>query len=43
VLDDYEAALSQHGVRAIPTVVAPGGRRVIGAVSLAEYQRVLGL
>ena len=43
VLDDYEAALSQHGVRAIPTVVAPSGRRVIGAVSLAEYQRVLEL
>jgi predicted DsbA family dithiol-disulfide isomerase len=43
VLDDYQAALSQHGVRAIPTVVAPDGRRVIGAVSLAEYQRVLAL
>jgi predicted DsbA family dithiol-disulfide isomerase len=42
VLDDYQAALSQHGVRAIPTVVAPDGRRVIGAVSLAEYRRVLG-
>ena len=43
VLDDYQAALSEHGVRAIPTVVAPGGRRVIGAVSLAEYRRVLEL
>ena len=43
VLEDYEAALSQHGVRAIPTVVASGGRRVIGAVSLSEYQRVLGV
>ena len=43
VLEDYEAALSQHGIRAIPTVVAPGGRRVIGAVSLSEYQRVLGV
>ena len=42
VLDDYEAAVSQHGVRAIPTVVALDGRRVIGAVPLAEYQRVLG-
>jgi predicted DsbA family dithiol-disulfide isomerase len=43
VLSDYEAAVSQHGVRAIPTVVAPDGRRVIGAVPLAEYQRVLGV
>ena len=43
VLDDYQAALSQHGVRAIPTVIAPDGRRVIGAVSLAEYRRVLGV
>ena len=43
VLDDYQAALSRHGVRAIPTVVTPDGRRVIGAVSLAEYQRVLGI
>src|SRR5262249_41595327 len=42
VLDDYQAALSAHGIRAIPTVVAPDGRRVIGAVSLAEYRRVLG-
>jgi predicted DsbA family dithiol-disulfide isomerase len=42
VLSDYDAAVSQHGVRAIPTVVAPDGRRVIGAVPLAEYQRVLG-
>ena len=43
VLDDYETAVSQHGVRAIPTVVAPDGRRVIGAVPLSEYQRVLGV
>jgi predicted DsbA family dithiol-disulfide isomerase len=43
VLEDYEAAISQHGVRAIPTVIGPEGRRVIGAVPLAEYQRVLGI
>jgi predicted DsbA family dithiol-disulfide isomerase len=42
VLDDYEAAVEAHGVRAIPTVVMPDGRRVIGAVSLAEYRRALG-
>jgi predicted DsbA family dithiol-disulfide isomerase len=41
VLDDYEAAVEAHGVRAIPTVVLPTGRRVVGAVSLAEYRRAL--
>jgi hypothetical protein len=43
VLDDYETAVSQHGIRAIPTVVAPDGRRGIGAVPLSEHQRVLGV
>jgi len=43
VLENYEAATSEHGVRAIPTVVLPDGRRVIGAVPLAEYRRVLAL
>lgn len=43
VLEDYETAVSQDGVRAIPTVLAPDGRRVIGAVSLSEYRRVLGV
>jgi predicted DsbA family dithiol-disulfide isomerase len=41
VLDDYEAAVEAHGVRAIPTVVLPTGRRIVGAVSLAEYRRAL--
>ena len=41
VLEDYDAALSEHGVRAIPTVVLGGGRRIVGAVSLAEYRRAL--
>jgi predicted DsbA family dithiol-disulfide isomerase len=41
VLDDYQAAVEAHGVRAIPTVVTPDGRRVVGAVSLAEYRRTL--
>ena len=41
VIDDYERAVSEHGVRAIPTVVLPGGRRIVGAVSLAEYRRAL--
>jgi predicted DsbA family dithiol-disulfide isomerase len=41
VLDDYEAAVAEHGVRAIPTVMLPDGRRVVGAVPLAEYRRLL--
>jgi len=42
VLDDYEAAVREHGVRAIPTVLLPDGRRIVGAVSLAEYRRAIG-
>jgi hypothetical protein len=41
--DDYETAVSQHGARAIPTVLAPDGRRIIGAVPLSAFQRVLGV
>ncbi len=41
VLDDYESAVRDHGVRAIPTVVLDDGRRIVGAVPLAEYRRVL--
>jgi predicted DsbA family dithiol-disulfide isomerase len=41
VLEDYRAAARADGVRAIPTVVLPGGRRVVGAVPLAEYRRLL--
>ena len=41
VLDDYEAAVHEHGVRAIPTVILDGGRRIVGAVSLAEYRRAI--
>jgi predicted DsbA family dithiol-disulfide isomerase len=42
VLEDYEAAVHEHGVRAIPTVVLEDGRRIVGAVSLAEYRRAIG-
>src|SRR5262245_37177933 len=41
VLVDYETAVREHGVRAIPTVILPGGRRIVGAVSLAEYRRAI--
>jgi predicted DsbA family dithiol-disulfide isomerase len=41
VLADYETAVTAHGVRAIPTVILPGGRRIVGAVSLAEYRRTI--
>jgi predicted DsbA family dithiol-disulfide isomerase len=41
VLDDYEGAVTEHGVRAIPTVVLADGRRIVGAVPLAEYRRLL--
>ncbi|MBI4610019.1 MAG: DsbA family protein [Candidatus Rokubacteria bacterium] len=40
VLSDYEDAVTQ-GVRAIPTVVLNGGRRIVGLVDFAEYRRVV--
>lgn len=43
VLDDYRTAAGTDGVRAIPTVILPDGRRVVGAVPLAEYRRLLDL
>ena len=41
VLQDYEEAVTQAGVRAIPTVVINGGRRVVGLVDFAEYRRLV--
>ena len=38
VLRDYEEAVAQHGVRAIPTVVI-GARRLVGLTELAEYRK----
>ncbi len=43
VLDDYEAAVREHGVRAIPTVVFADGRRIVGAVPLDAYRTALGV
>ncbi len=38
VLRDYEEAVAEHGVRAIPTVVI-GARRLVGLTELAEYRK----
>ena len=39
VVADYEAAVTEHGVRAIPTVVVPEtGRALVGLVDLATYR-----
>jgi len=40
VLADYEEAVRTHGVRAIPTVLFDG-KRIVGAVPLEEYRRLL--
>jgi predicted DsbA family dithiol-disulfide isomerase len=40
VLHDYERAVSEHGVRAIPTVVV-GSRRLVGMVDLVEYRKAI--
>lgn len=41
VVEDYETAVREDGVRAIPTVVLANGRRIVGAVSLDEYRRLI--
>ena len=41
VLQDYEDAVTRAGVRAIPTVVMEGDKRLVGLVSAAEYRRTL--
>jgi predicted DsbA family dithiol-disulfide isomerase len=39
VIADYETAVSEHGVRAIPTVVVPAtGRALVGLVDLPTYR-----
>jgi len=39
VVADYEAAVSEHGVRAIPTVILPEtGRALVGLADLATYR-----
>jgi predicted DsbA family dithiol-disulfide isomerase len=42
VVADYEAAVTEHGVRAIPTVVLPEtGRALVGLVDLATYRAAI--
>jgi len=41
VLQEYEEAVTQARVRAIPTVMITGGKRVVGLVDFAEYRRLV--
>lgn len=42
VVADYEAAVNEHGVRSIPTVVVPAtGRFVVGLADLATYRTAI--
>lgn len=41
VFDEYEEAVNDYLVYAIPTVIFPGNERVVGAVPMAEYDKVL--
>lgn len=42
VLADYEAAVNEHGVRAIPTViVAETGRAIVGLADLSVYRSAI--
>ena len=41
VLDDYEEAINTYMVYAIPTVIFPNEERVVGAVPIEEYVKVL--
>jgi len=41
VLEDYEEAITRDRVRAIPTVIVSGGKRLVGLVDSGEYLRVI--
>ena len=41
VLKDYEEAVTRDGVRAIPTIIVNGGKRLVGLVDSEEYRRVV--
>ncbi len=41
IFDEYEDAINTHLVYAIPTLIFPNDERVVGAVPMAEYEKVL--
>ncbi len=42
VVSDYETAVGEHGVRSIPTVIAPAtGRYLVGLTDLASYRAAI--
>jgi predicted DsbA family dithiol-disulfide isomerase len=41
VLADYSAAVTRDRVRAIPTIILDGGRRLTGLVDLAAYRKAI--
>ena len=41
VLDEYEEAINTHMIYAIPTLIFPDNERVVGAVPIEEYEKVL--
>ena len=41
IFDEYEEAVNDYLVYAIPTVVFPDNERVVGAVPIEEYEKVL--
>ena len=41
VLADYEDALTRDRVRAIPTIIVDGGRRLTGLVDLPTYRKAI--
>jgi predicted DsbA family dithiol-disulfide isomerase len=41
ILEEHRLAVSQYGVRAIPTVVIGEAPPIVGAVPLEEYERLL--
>ncbi len=41
VLADYAEAVTRDRVRAIPTIVVDGGRRLTGLVDLATYRKAI--
>jgi len=41
VLSDYQEALTRDSVRAIPTIIVEGGRRLTGLVDLPTYRKAI--